>query len=225
MAHTDWDLMSGSAELEVIARGHTSAVGIFGTQPHAIAFHSLEPVIAVSAYTCKVAGFDPAVNRVGVSINAYMRRVPPHAGCSPMIFATNSRNVNSGEAYKLGFSNDTPGNVMLARGPLSTGLELDAALAVESSAALFTTDWVKLGLSLVIELQGDIVIHAYGNDALILDTAANPIVDDAAGLLTGSTPIQGDMYVGFGHHNAGEQGMVTAFTLMSVTRVLTETHI
>lgn len=93
-----------------------------------------------------------------------------------------------------------------------------------SDLALQTPEWLELELCVTRNTQGDTVIRVRRNDPPAVGPAWAAIpgmasfTDDALGRASGSAPVDGDFYAGFGHYNSGQSGRVSLFDKVAIAR-------
>jgi len=223
MAETDWTPLANSLEPEQISRGRTTAseFGIVDGSA-AVGFHSLDAAAGLSGFVSALVGFAPIANRKGGIITALVKKHAPMAGGAPLLFFVNSPDALAAEGYILGLTEEWPYSIALKRGMLSAGLKGDNALA-KSSAVFSAAAWLELALYVTVNTQNDIVLRVLRRDPVLTGAwAAVPgiddVIDDAVGLLTGTPPVYGDFYPGFGHYNSGQSGRVSLFDHITIAR-------
>lgn len=131
------------------------------------------------------------------------------------------------QAYILGLSEGTPYYITLAKGKLSAGLKTTSCLA-KGATGYTAAQWLGLRLDFIYNPQGDLVFNIYvdhdtsptGPDWQRPSGIASAIVDDNLGKLTGSVPLTGPFYMGFGMYSAQADSYV-GFDYIRMRRQLT----
>jgi len=226
MAEVDWLALSGNLDAEEVSWGKTTATeyGIIdGTA--AVGFHSLKPSVGFSGFVLNVATFNPIANHKGARIIALVKKHAPMTGGAPVLFLSGGMDARASEGYRLGLSEEWPYKIILAKGPLSDGLSEESDFLAVSNAAYDVADWFRLSLEVCVNTQNDLVITALAYKGGLSTPQPIPgidsYVDDSLGRNSGTQPLFGDFYVGFGHYNSGQAGRVSLFDHIEVIRQLT----
>lgn len=227
MAEIDWALVDGSAAEGVIT--HKSSPGFpkppgvaAGAAGCSYAFVSrVDGPNAVAKYL-NLPGWAPGPSKKGGSMSGAMLVPSTSTGASIFLFCALARTpgdpppepppVMSSIAYMLGMT--ATGRVILRKGRLDEGLpdvEPGTQGVLARSTEVFTGfKHLKLEVSITnIHWKGEAVLHAHSSDIPswgMLNPAWEQIagmpmmIDDLLGIHTGSLPLVGGGYTGFGFH-------------------------
>jgi len=226
MGQADWSDLGNSLSTASLARGVTGGIDRpSGGGDFVYGFNSLVGTVtgAAGKYV-DLSGFTPTGTLLtapdgGGSIRGAVKRVasPNNTGFSPFLFFCGQGGppTVSDNAYMLGLSDADPYTIMLAKGPISSGLvESDENIYVigESSSQYSMGDgnWHHIRLDAIVQPNGDVLLKVYEND-LSSRPIADPsgpnwvnvpgfdgdgFVDDVLQVNTGSAPLWGG-YAGF----------------------------
>jgi hypothetical protein len=169
----------------------------------------------------------------GASIRAAMKRYTAQDGYAPFFGVVKGTDPTA-EGYFLGLTEGASSYYLaLKKGSPASGLDATESSILRKSTAAFTASgdtaeaWFHVRLDVLVNPNGDVVLSVKQND---LDsnpvtttpaaavTGMDDYIDDAVGILTGSTPHQNSFYIMFGHYTAASQGSVSLFDHIEVYR-------
>jgi len=230
MSRSDWAIMTGSTD--GTGWGGTTILrnATFGNPNPPpgggnalFAFNSVEPIVgSVGVYTA-VSGFNPLPK--GGQITGVVQRGTSggNTGFSvALVLGASGSNVGD-KAYLLGLEDQTPGRIVLAKGPVSGGIPNNnnqpaTKILRTSQRTVAQNEYVHLRMDMIVQDSGDVVIKCYENDlnAHPLDNPGSwvwvPIpfddgfsgefgdgefIDDVVGVNSGSVPLTSG-FAGFG---------------------------
>jgi len=193
--------MNGGLDAATVDRGVTAGVAAPpGGGDFIYGFNSLAPVEGAVALFAIVDEFAPM--QKGGSIRGCLQRGPGggSTGFSPFLFLGAQGPSLNDSAYLLGLSDDDPHRIVLRKGAIRLGLpDADGPGVLLKSAASFAQGtWLHLGLDVVVNMNGDVVLNVFQNDLERhpLDVAPEwrPVegmtsfIDDALAINSGSQP-------------------------------------
>lgn len=201
MGESDWTYLIDGLDIAAVDRGVTTGIEPPpGGGDFVFAFNSLDAVQGAVALFANLPDFAPMTK--GGSIRGCIKRGSGGGptGFSPFLFLCCQGNSVNDSAYLLGLSDDDPHRVVLRKGSPAVGIPdsegQGGLLASGESFAQGT--WFHLRLDVIVNDNGDIVLHTFQNDLAQhpLDTAPDwtPIpgmvdfIDDHLGINSGSQP-------------------------------------
>ncbi|QRK08574.1 hypothetical protein JQX13_53285 [Archangium violaceum] len=202
MAEADWTYLNNGLDIATVDRGVTAGISRPpGGGSFLFAFNSLAAVSGAMGLFANLPDFAPMAK--GGSIRGCLQRGPGGGptGFSPFLFLCCQGNSVNDSAYLLGLSDDDPHRIVLRKGSVAVGLpDADGPGALLKSSASFTQGtWLHLRLDVIVNTNGDVVLHAFQNDlaAHPLGTPPNwqPVpgmgefIDDHLGINSGSQPL------------------------------------
>ena len=211
MASGDWSLFNNSLSLATVDRGVTTGIPRpLGGGNFVYGFNSLALAAGASALFCNLVNFAPMA-KGGAVCGAVQRGLSGGGNnFSPfLIIGAQGADIND-NAYLFGLEDNEPHRLVLRKGRLSDGVPSAApgSLGVlrRSTSTINAGTWVHLRLDMVVNLNGDVLLHCFQNDlALNPVTAPNwtavpgmaVFIDDALGVNSGSAAYTSGR-VGFG---------------------------
>jgi len=245
VAQADWITITNMASSADVAHTPTMAPSLEPKDgDFTYAFMSHVADVKFSGLCCAAVNFSPLADvhshHAGGSIRGYMRKHTPVSGpalFAPMFFIASSSGApdldDNPSAYKLGLSEQaaagSPYHITLAKGSLrDSGVKATTGdYLLRGTTSYTTARWFGLRLDVLFNPQGEIVLNVYE------DTANNPVspiwtrpagfpdayVDDGLGLLSGTLPLTGTLYVGFGQWSS-QVGCCSAFDYLQISRQL-----
>lgn len=221
MGQPDWNDLDDSLTTASVKRGVTNEVaGPAGGNGFTYAYNSLvSDVVGAHGKFVDLANFTPTgtlltVPDGGGSVRGCLKRVtsPNTTGMTPMLFACaqgGPPSVND-YAYMLGLSDADPYEIVLAKGPIASGIaEADnpenLTILARSSAQYSMGDglWHHLRLDAIVEPNGDVLLQAFANDLALQPIGTPPtwvavpgfpsggFVDGVTQINSGSAPLWG----------------------------------
>jgi hypothetical protein len=226
MGQADWNDLGGALSTASLARGVTGGMARpAGGGDFVYGFNSLDGTVtgAAGKYV-DLTGFTPTGSVLsapdgGGSVRGAVKRVasPNNTGFTPMLFicAQGGPPTVNDDAYILGLSDADPYTIMLAKGPIISGLVDDDSnlyMIGKSSAQYSMGDgnWHHLRLDAIVQPNGDVLLKVFENDLSVRPIAdpsgpnwvnvpgfdADGFIDDVLQVNTGSAPLWGG-YMGF----------------------------
>jgi len=225
MAEQDWAKMPGSLDPADVSVGQTDNVAFqIPEGVHCVGFHSLNAVVGFTGYVLNLSGFNPISGHKGGIIKGYMRKHVVGTGGAAVFFFVTSTNAQGAEGYMLGISEDNPAQLILRKGMLNQGLSISSPGVLRVSQASYPNPtWLYPILYMTVNTQGDVALRVR-QSVLSIEVAIpgmDDIVDDVLGKASGSPPVFGDFYPGFGHYNSGQSGRLSLFDALMASRQLT----
>lgn len=213
MASTDFADTADSASTSSIRRAVSAGYPIpNGGGTFARGMKSIVSGAAAVAQYATITGFAPSSASKGGWISAAFQRGLSSGltGFSPFIFICLGGTTNVSNAYILGLGDADPSHFILRKGDLATGCP-DVApgnqgVLRRSTNTYAVETYYHLKLEAVVNGTGDVVLNVYQNN-LNAHTVSSPtwtsvtgmsqLIDDAAGINTGSVPYTSG-YFGYG---------------------------
>lgn len=215
MAYSDWSATSDSASSSSIARAVSAGYPVpNGGDTFAYGMNAIISGAAAVALYHNAAAFNPSAANKGGWISAAIQRGIVQSGYSPFIFLCGQGTANTANAYILGLGDANPSHIVLRKGDLATGAP-DVAVGSQGVLARSTSTYdmetyYHLKLEAVVNAVGgglyETVLNVYVSDLGDNDvtspvwtaiTGMSQVIDDAAGVNTGSTPFTNGRF-GFG---------------------------
>lgn len=214
MGLQDWGDLGSSLSTASLRRGATAAFG-GASGSFAYGYNSLDGTVTgahgkfVDLTNYNPVGDGPAVTDGGTSMRGAVKRIssPSATGFTPLLFACAqggaSPSVND-DAYLLGLSDADPYEIMLAKGPIVSGLvasdENLYVLGTSSEQYAISDDlWHHLRLDAIVQPNGDVLLKVFKNEGDVLaptweaigGISADGVIDDVLGYESGSVPLWG----------------------------------
>lgn len=246
MGQSDWAVLEDSLAIASIKRGVTGGVTPpSGGGSFAFVFHSLSSEVAgASGLYLNQTNFTPTGSGSSVadgstSIRGAVKRLasPGNTGFSPFLFACCQGGPPSvtDDAYMLGLGDSDPYEIILAKGPISSGLnpsDSNIQIIARSNAQYSMADglWHHLKLDAIVQPNGDVKLQVFSNDLTVNPIGSTPIweavagidnddtIDDALNINTGSAPLLGG-YVGFAFASSYSLNRRGAFDAIEIGRM------
>jgi len=213
MSSADWtdtgDSASSSSILRKVSAGYPLPNG-GGT--FARGAKSILSGAAAWAQYANITGFAPSAANKGGWISAAIQRGLSSGltGFSPFLFICLGGTTNASNAYILGLGDADPSHFILRKGDLATGCP-DVAVGLQgvlrrSTNTYDVEEYYHLKLEAVVNGTGDVVLNVYQSNlnSYAVDsptwaavTGMAQVIDDAAGINTGSVPYTSG-YFGYG---------------------------
>lgn len=202
MASTDWSYLNNGLDIATVDRGVTAGIERPpGGGNFLFAFNSLSAAEGTVALFANMTDFAPMAK--GGSIRGCIQRGPGGGatGFSPFFYLCGQGTSVNDSAYLLGLSDDDPHRIVLRKGSIVVGIPDSEGQGVllASGESFSQSTWLHLRLDVIVNDNGDIVLHVLQND---LDS--NPIgtppdwqpvsgmidfIDDHLGINSGSQPL------------------------------------
>ena len=204
MAEADWTVANDVLATSALDRGATSGItSPPGGGSFIYGFNSLGAVTGSAALFFNGASFAPMAS--GGSIQGVVKRGVSGAktGWSPFMFlALQGPSIND-IAYLIGLSDADPSRIVVRKGALNAGIpdsDDDGNVLMVSDATFDWDEWFHLRMEAIVNTGGDVIINVFRSDldANPLGSSpdfqpiagmANPFVDDALGINSGSQPL------------------------------------
>jgi hypothetical protein len=118
----------------------------------------------------------------------------------PFLFVNLQGTNVTDNAYFLGLTEEEPARIMLAKGPLTDGLDPTGSNMLRlSSASFLKGTWVHLRLDVIEQPSGDVLLKVFQNADLATNPVTSPVwtavagmadfTDDALAYNTGTVPL------------------------------------
>jgi hypothetical protein len=247
MGQADWAELDSGLDIADLNRGVTAGIDRpNGGGQYVYGFNCLDGTITgASGLYVNLTGFTPtgsglAVPDGGASARCAVKRVtsPNNLGFSPFVFACcqgGPPSVND-NAYMLGLSNADPYEIMIAKGPIISGLNGDDSniTILERSSAQYSMGdglWHHVRLDAIVQPNGDVLLRGYENDLALHAIGTTPswaeitgftpggFIDDRLHINSGSAPLWGG-WVGFAFQVSQTLNARGAFDGFEAYRVL-----
>ena len=218
MSEADWTYLNDGLDIATVDRGVTSGIARPpGGGNFLYAFNSLAAVEGAVALFANLVDFAPMAK--GGSIRGCIQRGPGGGptGFSPFFFMCCQGNSVNDSAYLLGLCDEDPHRIVLRKGAVTVGLPDSEGQGVllASGESFSQGSWLHLRLDVIVNDNGDVVLHVFQNDLEAQPLGASPdwqpvggmaeFIDDHLGINSGSQPL-----------TSGRGGFGCAFT--DVTR-------
>lgn len=224
MGQADWAELSGSLSVSSLNRGVTAGIDRpNGGGQYVYGMNSLDGTVTGAAgLYVDLTGFTPTgtlltVPDGGCSIRGCLKRhtSPNNQGFSPFLFCCcqgGPPSVND-NVYMIGLSDADPYEIVLAKGPLVSGLvesDDDITFLARSTAQYSMGDgnWHHVRLDAIVQPNGDVLLRGYENNLTANPLGSTPswgniagwpssgYIDDRLQINSGSAPLWGG-YLGF----------------------------
>jgi hypothetical protein len=225
MAEIDWTYLNDGLDIATVDRGVTSGIARPpGGGNFLFAFNSLAAVQGAVALFANLVDFAPMAK--GGSIRGCIQRGPGGGptGFSPFFFMCCQGNSVNDTAYLLGLCDEDPHRIVLRKGAVTVGLPDSEGQGVllASGESFAQGTWLHLRLDVIVNTNGDVVLHVFQNDLVARPLGTSPdwqpvggmieMIDDHLGINSGSQPL-----------TSGRGGFGCAFT--DVTRRVFFDHV
>lgn len=202
MAEIDWSYLNDGLDIATVDRGVTSGIARPpGGGNFLYAFNSLAAVQGAVALFANLVDFAPMAK--GGSIRGCIQRGPSGGptGFSPFFYLCCQGNSVNDAAYLLGLSDDDPHRIVLRKGAVTTGLPDSEGQSVllASGASFSLGTWLHVRLDVIVNDNGDVVLHVFQNDLALHPLGTSPdwqvvggmsqFIDDHLGINSGSQPL------------------------------------
>lgn len=202
MAEIDWTYLNDGLDIATVDRGVTSGISRPpGGGNFLFAFNSLAAVQGAVALFANLTDFAPMAK--GGSIRGCIQRGPGGGptGFSPFLFLCGQGNSVNDIAYLLGLSDDDPHRIVLRKGTVAVGLPDSEGQGVllASGESFSQGTWLHLRLDVIVNDNGDVVLHVFENDLDAHPLGTSPdwqavggmsqFIDDHLGINSGIQPL------------------------------------
>lgn len=221
MAQADWTVLTNSQAIGTVDRGVTTGVPRpTGGGDFVYGFNSLAVTPGAVGLFLNLANFAPMA-KGGVIAGAIQRGLSGGPqNFSPYLFiGAQGADVND-NAYMLGLEDNEPHRIVLRKGKMLDGVGNAAPGANgtlrRSTAAFNASTWLHLRLDMVVNLNGDVLLHCFQNDLTVNSVIApnwtaipgmDVFVDDALGVNSGSAAYtSGRVGFGFSSQDVSRRG-------------------
>ena len=221
MGAADWTVFANSLDPAVLDRGATAGfIPPAGGGSYVFGFNTLQIVSGASALFTNLVNFAPHIN--GCRLNGALLRHTSGGtiGFSTFLIACAQGPDIADNAYLFGLSDSNPAKIILAKGPIITGVPEPADPKVmrvsDESVAIGT--WAQLRLDVIRQPNDDVLLKMWKNDLTVNDVGV-PVwevipgmadfIDDNLGIATGSAPFtSGRSGYGFAATDVTRRGAV-----------------
>lgn len=177
MGASDWNEMDNSVADAVVKRGVTNGEARPpGGGDFVYGMRSIQSQTGAVALYCIITDFGPMAK--GASISGCIKKSIGAGGdqVTPCLFLGAGDHDVEADCYMLGFEDDHPSRIVLAKGPLSGGIpQATETNSLRRSLTSVEYDWVHLRLDMIVnQTEGgpETILRCYTND---LNT--NPLGD------------------------------------------------